>query len=171
MEVNFFGTMALCGAVAGVLRRQGWGSIVNVSSSLGAAALPLYGGYCASKAALEAATEALHLELVPLGVSVRILRPGLVATAFGGKRAAQAPAVGSPYARPARQSGTGRSVDHLQAGDRGGSDRRHGENLEQPEGTFRVTVGEDAVRWVGNRRRLDDESFLRGAAEGGYPFR
>ena len=169
MEVNFFGTMALCGAVAGALRRQGWGSIVNVSSSLGAAALPLYGGYCASKAALEAATEALHLELAPHGVSVRILRPGLVATAFGGKRAAQAPAAGSPYAGRLDNPEPDDLVSMISKPETVAA--AIVDMVEQPEGTFRVTVGEDALRWVENRRRLDDESFLRGVAEGGYPFR
>lgn len=169
MEVNFFGTLRLCGAVAGALRRQGWGLIVNVSSSLGAAALPLYGGYCASKAALEAATEALHLELAPHGVSVRILRPGLVATAFGGKRSAQAPAADSPYAERLDNPEPDDLVPMVSKPETVAA--AIVEMVEQPKGPFRVTVGEDARRWVENRRKLDDESFLRGVAEGGYPFR
>jgi len=169
MQVNFFGTMQLCGAVAGALRRQGSGLIVNLSSSLAAAALPLYGGYCASKAALEAATEALHLELAPHGVSVRILRPGLVKTAFGGKRSAQAPGPDSPYA--------GR-LDNPEPDDLGSmisSPETVAEVIvamvRGPTGPFRVVVGEDARRWVENRRRLDDEVFFEGVARGGYPFR
>ena len=169
MQVNFFGTLQLCGAIAGALRRQGWGSIVNVSSSLGAAALPLYGGYCASKAALEAATESLHLELAPHGVSVRILRPGLVATAFGGKRSAQAPAADSPYAGRLDSPEPDDLVAMISKPETVAA--AIVEMVERPEGPFRVTVGKDAERWVENRRRLDDGAFLRGVAEGGYPFR
>ena len=169
MEVNFFGTLALCRAVAGPLRRQGFGSIVNVSSSLGAAALPLYGGYCASKAALEAASEALRHELAPFGVAVRLLQPGLVATAFGGKRQAQAPAADSPYAgrldspEPADLGQLVSRPEQVVAALRG--------MLERPEGPFRVLCGEDARRWIDNRRRLDDAEFFHGVETGGYAFR
>jgi len=169
MEVNFFGTLTLCQAVAGALRRQGSGSIINVSSSLGAAALPLYGGYCASKAALEAASEALRHELAPFGVAVRLLRPGLVATAFGGKRQTQAPAADSPYAS---------RLDNPEPADLGQLVSRPEQvvaalrlMLEQPDGPFRVTCGEDARRWTEARRRLDDAEFFRGVETGGYAFR
>ena len=169
MQVNFFGTLQLCSAVSAALRRQGSGLIVNVSSSLAAAALPLYGGYCASKAALEAATEALHLELAPHGVSVRILRPGLVATAFGGKRSAQAPAADSPYAERLDNPEPDDLVAMISKPETVAA--AIVQMVERPAGPFRVVVGADAERWVENRRRLDDEAFLRGVAEGGYPFR
>lgn len=169
MEVNFFGTLTLCQAVAGALRRQGGGSIINVSSSLGVAALPLYGGYCASKAALEAASEALRHELAPFGVAVRLLQPGLVATAFGGKRQAQAPAMGSPYAD---------RLDSPEPADLGTLVSRPEdvvavlrEMIERPDGPFRVTCGEDARRWTEQRRQLDDAAFFQGVETGGYAFR
>lgn len=169
MEVNFFGTLALCGRLAGALRAQGAGRIVNVSSSLGAAALPLYGGYCASKAALEAASEALRLELAPFGVAVHLLRPGLIATAFGQKRQAQAPAADSPYAGrldSPEPNDLGQLVSTPEA-----VAAAVAALLEGPVGPFRVTVGEDARRWVENRRRLDDAEFFRGVEQGGYAFR
>jgi len=168
MEVNFFGTLQLCGAVAAALRRQGAGLIVNVSSSLGAAALPLYGGYCASKAALEAATEALHLELAPHGLSVRILRPGLVKTAFGGKRAAQAPGPDSPYAGRLDTPEPDDLLSMISAPETVAA--AIVAMVHDPQGPFRVVVGEDARRWVGNRKRLDDEDFLERVGKEGYAF-
>lgn len=51
MEVNYFGTLAMCRAFAPVLKQNGGGAIVNVLSILARVNLPLMGSLCASKAA------------------------------------------------------------------------------------------------------------------------
>ena len=80
METNFFATFRLVKAVLpGMIRRRG-GTIVNISSVEGRLVTPFNGGYAASKFGLEGLSEALRLELWPLGVRVAVVEPGLFGT-------------------------------------------------------------------------------------------
>jgi NAD(P)-dependent dehydrogenase (short-subunit alcohol dehydrogenase family) len=80
-EVNFFATIAMTQAFLPLIREHR-GRIVNVSSIGGKLAPPLVGAYAASKFALEAASDALRLELRPFGVGVVLVEPGAVKTAI-----------------------------------------------------------------------------------------
>lgn len=81
MEVNFFGTALLTRALLPPLRAAR-GRIINLSSVFGFSGFPLTGGYCASKYAVEGLSEALRLELAPLGVQVSLVEPGGHRTRF-----------------------------------------------------------------------------------------
>jgi NAD(P)-dependent dehydrogenase (short-subunit alcohol dehydrogenase family) len=74
-ETNTFGTIAVIRAFLPQLRAAK-GTIVNVSSSVTLAPLPLLAIYTASKAALNAFTECLALELASVGVTVKLVLPG-----------------------------------------------------------------------------------------------
>jgi NAD(P)-dependent dehydrogenase (short-subunit alcohol dehydrogenase family) len=78
-EVNFFGALGLVQALAPTLRSTR-GRIVNVSSIGGKLASPFLGGYAASKFALEAASDALRVELGAFGVHVAVVEPSAVRT-------------------------------------------------------------------------------------------
>lgn len=83
-ETNALGTIAVTQAVLGPMRERGRGVIVNLSSSVTLRPLPLLSVYTASKAAVNAFTESLALELEPLGVRVRLVLPGrCLDTRFG----------------------------------------------------------------------------------------
>lgn len=75
-ETNTIGTMALTQAVLPRMREQKSGVIVNVTSSVTLAPLPLLSVYTASKAAVNAFTESLAIELEPFNVRVRLVLPG-----------------------------------------------------------------------------------------------
>lgn len=75
-ELNTFATMAMTQAVLPGLRAQGSGVIVNVSSAVTLKPLPMLSAYTASKAAVEAFSENLALEVEPFGVRVRLVIPG-----------------------------------------------------------------------------------------------
>jgi NAD(P)-dependent dehydrogenase (short-subunit alcohol dehydrogenase family) len=75
-ETNTLGTIAMTQAVLPQLREQGSGVIVNVTSGVTFQPLPLMSIYTASKAAVNAFTESVALELEPFGVRVRIVIPG-----------------------------------------------------------------------------------------------
>ena len=83
-EANTFGTIALTQAVLPQFRERRAGVVVNVSSSVTLKSLPLLSVYTASKAAVNAFTESLALELEPFGIRVRIVLPGRAPeTSFG----------------------------------------------------------------------------------------
>lgn len=75
-ETNTLGTIAVTQAVLPGFRERRAGVIVNVSSSVTLKPLPLLSVYTASKAAVNAFTESLALELEPFNVRVRIVLPG-----------------------------------------------------------------------------------------------
>lgn len=83
METNFFGTARMVQAFAPAMREQGSGTIVNVTSVAGVVSGPLGGFYAATKFAVEAMSEALHLEIGHFGVRVMIVEPGGFETGFG----------------------------------------------------------------------------------------
>jgi short-subunit dehydrogenase len=97
-DVNVFAPMALTRAVLpGMIERQR-GTVVNISSVSGVMPTPFAGAYCASKAALNAASDALRMELRPLGIDVVIVQPGGIRSSFGDRAAGQVNlAVDSPY--------------------------------------------------------------------------
>ena len=78
-EVNFFAPMAIAQAFLPILRATR-GRIVNVSSIGGKFAAPFVGAYASSKYALEAASDAMRIELRPAGIAVVLVEPGGVKT-------------------------------------------------------------------------------------------
>ncbi|MFV8816563.1 SDR family NAD(P)-dependent oxidoreductase [Haliea sp. E17] len=86
-ETNVIAPIALARAALPLLlaaRAGGTGPrIVNVGSIVGLFTTPFTGAYCASKAALHALSDALRMELAPLGIRVITLQPGGVLSSFG----------------------------------------------------------------------------------------
>ncbi|MBD9249575.1 MAG: SDR family NAD(P)-dependent oxidoreductase [Cronobacter sakazakii] len=75
-QTNLFGPIELIKAVLSKMREQKSGVIINVSSSITTKAMPLIGLYRASKAALNAWSESLALEVRPFGIRVHVVLPG-----------------------------------------------------------------------------------------------
>ena len=82
-NVNVFAPVALTRAVLPgmVARRQGM--VVNISSISGVAPTPFASPYCASKAAVNALSDSLRMELKPLGIAVVTVQPGGIRSTFG----------------------------------------------------------------------------------------
>ncbi|MGJ4939132.1 SDR family oxidoreductase [Bradyrhizobium sp. HKCCYLS1011] len=75
-QTNTIGTLAMCQAVLPQFRKRRAGVIINVTSSVTLKPLPIVGVYRASKAAVNAFTESLAVEVSPFGVRVHLVLPG-----------------------------------------------------------------------------------------------
>jgi NAD(P)-dependent dehydrogenase (short-subunit alcohol dehydrogenase family) len=98
METNFFGLLNLTRAVLPLMRARRHGHIVNFSSIAGIWGIPGCGVYNASKFAVEGLSEAMAMELAPLGIKVTLVEPGGFKTNFGGSSKAFAARVIEDYA-------------------------------------------------------------------------
>jgi NAD(P)-dependent dehydrogenase (short-subunit alcohol dehydrogenase family) len=87
-DTNVFGALRLSTAVLPIMRRQGGGQIISVSSLLGVVALPYLSLYSSSKFALEGLMEGLRSEVRPFHIAVSLVEPAFFKTTF----AVQAPA-------------------------------------------------------------------------------
>lgn len=81
-ETNFFGALRVIQAALPLMRQQGSGHIIGVSSVAGVVAGPMVGFYHASKWAFEALHESLSQEVENFGIKVTLLEPGPYATDF-----------------------------------------------------------------------------------------
>jgi NAD(P)-dependent dehydrogenase (short-subunit alcohol dehydrogenase family) len=95
-DANYLGMVRVLRAALPLLRQQGSGHILGVSSGLGIGSLPLIGFYAATKWAAEALHESLAQEVRPFGLRVTIVEPGAYATDFG--KSAKIADVLEPYA-------------------------------------------------------------------------
>jgi len=82
LDLNIVGTARVAQAVLPMMRENGQGLIIQVSSTAGRAAFPGFGVYHASKWGLEGMSEALRYEVAPLGIDVTIVEPGPFNTNF-----------------------------------------------------------------------------------------
>ena len=82
-DANCFGMVRVIRAALPLLRQQGSGRIVGVSSGLGIVSMPLIGFYCATKWAIEALHESLAREVKEFGIKITLIEPGAYATDFG----------------------------------------------------------------------------------------
>ncbi len=76
LDVNLKGTFLTCQAVGEVMRSQGHGRIVNISSTSGKMGAPGQGAYCASKHGIIGLTKVLAIELGPFGITANAVCPG-----------------------------------------------------------------------------------------------
>jgi short-subunit dehydrogenase len=81
-DTNFFGAVGAMQAVIPVMRQQGGGTIINISSVAGHIPIPFHAGYSATKFALNAIGKAAGVELKKDGIHVLTVCPGYVRTAF-----------------------------------------------------------------------------------------
>ena len=85
-DVNFFGMVRMNRAVLPLMRRQGGGRIVNLSSVAAPVPIPFQTYYSAGKAAVNSYTMALSNEVKPFGISVCAVMPGDIKTGFTSAR-------------------------------------------------------------------------------------
>jgi NAD(P)-dependent dehydrogenase (short-subunit alcohol dehydrogenase family) len=80
MEVNYFGTLAMCRAFSPILKANGGGAIVNMQSIIALVNFPKNGGYSASRASSLSMTQGIRAEFAAQGTLVIAVLPGTVDT-------------------------------------------------------------------------------------------
>jgi len=95
-DANTLGTIAMTQAVLPQFRERGAGVVINVTSSVTYRPLPLLSVYTASKAAVNAFTESLALELAPFDIRVRLVLPGRAPDTRFGENARTRMQAGAP---------------------------------------------------------------------------
>lgn len=162
LETNFFGVVNVTRAALPVLRTQGAGHFVQISSIGGRRGSPGLAAYQSAKWAVEGFSEVLAAEVRPLGLRVTIVEPGGFRTDWGGAsmridpiRAAYEPTVGALRSR-LRESG-----DHVR-GDPARGARAIVEVTAQPDPPLRLLLGTDALflaRLAAAERSAEDERW------------
>lgn len=114
-DINVFGVLRLTNAVLPVMRRQGAGRIINVSSVLGLIPAPYSALYAATKHAIEGYTESLDHELRGHGVRAILVEPAFTRTSFEGN--AMKPDRPSQSQEAARRRAEGIAREAVAAGD------------------------------------------------------
>ena len=148
-ETNFFGALRLMRTVLPVMRQQGSGHIVNMSSTAG---LVGFGGsslYCGAKFALEGTSEALAKEVEPFGVKVTLIEPGAFRTDFNGRSLAAAKQSIDAYTS---MSGASlqwfKEMNGQQPGDPAKAAKAIIQAVESPHPPMRLALGTDAMSLI-----------------------
>jgi len=153
-ETNALGTIAMCQAVLPQFRARRSGVIVNVTSTVTLKSLPLLSVYTASKAAVNAFTESLALELEPLGIRARLVLPGRAPdTRFGDNaRARMQAGFHEAYTGLAQaiMDGWARSTDPVTHASDVAEAVWHA--INDPASPMRQPAGADAVMWAAAAR-------------------
>jgi len=160
-DTNVIGLLATTKAVLQHFRENKSGTIINISSIGGQMTFPLGTLYHGTKFAVEGLSEALHYELEPFGVKVKIVEPGMIKTNFGGSSfdfaldesmteylptvAGMQKAMGSFAANP--------SEPHVVA-------EVIWQAVTDGTSTLRYRAGADAVALLDERKAQDDETFI-----------
>jgi NAD(P)-dependent dehydrogenase (short-subunit alcohol dehydrogenase family) len=149
LETNVFGAIWVTQAALPILRAQGSGHVIQVSSIGGVSAFPNLSAYHASKWALEGFSQALAQEVAEFGIHVTLIEPGGFATDWSGdsaRRSAENPAYDGARERRAEQRARQASAG---AGDPVASARALLRIVDAPEPPLRAFFGAAALQIVG----------------------
>jgi NAD(P)-dependent dehydrogenase (short-subunit alcohol dehydrogenase family) len=162
-NVNFFGPLRLIQAALPLLRAQGSGHIVNLSSIAGIAPGAGSGLYAAAKFALEGMSESLAQEVGPLGIRVTVVEPGAFRTDFlSSKSIRHASGQVEEYAGT-----SGKLVAYLadmegkQLGDPVKGARAIVDAIDSPEPPLHLLLGSDSLRRAREKLKKNVDEFDR----------
>ncbi|HVX42269.1 MAG TPA: SDR family NAD(P)-dependent oxidoreductase [Mycobacteriales bacterium] len=159
VETNLFGVLNVTKAALPVLREQGHGHIIQVSSVGGRVASPGLSAYQSAKWAVGGFSEVLAQEVAPLGIKVTVIEPGGMRTDWAGS-SMSIPPISAPYrptvgARAEAMDGAAMAGDPVKVA---------GVVLQlagMDEPPLRLLLGSDAVLYAGRAAQLRAESDAR----------
>lgn len=160
-ETNFFGTIRLIKAIVPIMRKQGNGTIVNISSMVGRFGVPLNSAYVSSKFAVEGLSESISFELEEFGTRVIVIEPGVVKSDFFHNVKVKGMNLESPYHKLME-----RRVNFLDKAMKNSLTSSYDvadtilEALNSKDPKFRYVIGNDATNSLRMRNSLSDRKFM-----------
>lgn len=160
-ETNFFGTIRLIKAIVPIMRKQGNGTIVNISSMVGRFGVPLNSAYVSSKFAVEGLSESISFELEEFGIRVIVIEPGVVKSDFFHNIKVKGMNLESPYHKLME-----RRVNFLDKAMKNSLTSSYDvadtilEALNSKDPKFRYVIGNDATNSLRMRNSLSDRKFM-----------
>jgi NAD(P)-dependent dehydrogenase (short-subunit alcohol dehydrogenase family) len=163
IDTNFWGVVHVTRAVLPLLREQGFGHIIQITSVGGRLGVPGLSGYNAAKFAVEGLSEALAQEIKPLGLKLTLVEPGGFRTDWAGTSMA--------FAKPMKAYAT--VMDAIRGymgqhnGEQPGDPRKAAHALLQlvkmDRPPLRLPLGKDAILFLGNNYQANLDELQRWA--------
>lgn len=160
-ETNFFGAIRLIKAIVPIMRKQGKGTIVNISSMVGRFGVPLNSAYVSSKFAVEGLSESISFELEEFGIRVIVIEPGVVKSDFFHNVKVKGMNLESPYHELME-----RRVNFLDKAMKNSVTSSYDvagtilDALNSKDPKFRYVIGNDATNSLRMRNSLSDRKFM-----------
>ena len=174
-ETNFFGALRLMRSVLPVMRQQGSGHIMNLSSTAGFVGFGGSSLYCGAKFALEGTSEALAKEVESFGIKVTLIEPGAFRTDFNGRSLAAAK---QPIDAYATVSGASlhwfKEMDGQQLGNPVKAAQAIIQSVDSPHPPLRLALGTDAMSLIQEKLewlKTDLEAWQHVTVSTDYPDR
>jgi NAD(P)-dependent dehydrogenase (short-subunit alcohol dehydrogenase family) len=157
-QTNVFGLLKVTRAVLPWMRRAGKGHVINISAIAGYAAFPGWGIYCSTKFAVEGLTEALAIELAPLGIFATAVEPGFFRTDFlDVKSLLRAQSTIADYAATVgAMRAFATSANHQQPGDPKKLSKAVLKLADSTQPPVRLPLGTDTVAKITEKNRFVD---------------
>lgn len=161
-ETNLFGTIRVIKAILPIMRKQGNGTIVNISSMVGRFGVPLNSAYVSSKFALEGLSESIAFELEEFGIRVVVIEPGVVKSDFFQNVQVKGMDPNSPYRKLMKMR-----VSFLDKAMKNSATSSYDvantilDALNSKDPKFRYVIGNDAENSIRMRNSLPDRKFMR----------
>ena len=167
-ETNLYGVIRVTQQVLPIMRKQGSGRIINISSGAGRFGYPGGSAYVSSKFALEGLSESIAYELEQFGIKVILVEPGVVRTNFGESmviaRKAQDP--NSPYSQMMQMMSSirGKMLENASDADLVADVVVEAATAKEPN--LRYLAGKDVQQMVAAKKSMSDEEFQKMMKQG-----
>ena len=173
-ETNFFGVIRLIKEIVPIMRKQGNGTIVNISSMVGRFGVPLNAAYVSSKFAIEGLSESISYELAEFGIKIIVIEPGVVQTNFFNNLKINGLDTSSPYYELMKKRVSFLKIamkNSPTSSSQVANTILDALNSKRPE--FRYVIGIDAKNSIQKKDSLSDKKFMKWVSDGifqGKPF-
>ena len=160
-ETNVFGVIRVTQAVLPIMRKQGSGRIINISSGAGRIGYPSGSAYVSSKFALEGLSESMAYEIEQFGIRTVLVEPGFVRTKIGENMAiskkTQDP--NSPYSQMMQMMSSNQERMLEKGSDADLVASVAAEAATAEERNLRDLAGKDVQQMMGAKKSMSDQEF------------